>query len=138
MSASAGSPQGAAGTIIGVITVTNTGSGTCTALGYPTLALYGSGGAPLTTTIVNGLSVTYPQLPKANAAPATTTIGPSATAQFAYQFSDVPTAGETSCPTSVSASVTIPGASTASANFPLGIAPCNHGTIRLSPLFSTG
>jgi hypothetical protein len=102
------------------------------------MALFGSSGAPLTVTVVDGLSVSYAQAPKANGAPATTTIGPSATAQFVYQFSDVVTAGETSCPTSVSASVTVPGATTASPNFHLAIAPCNHGTIRVSPLFSSG
>jgi hypothetical protein len=99
------------------------------------MALYGSGGAPLTVTMINGLSVSYS--PPANGAPATTTIGPSGTAQFAYQFSDVVAGTETSCPTSVSASVTIPGASTPSPNFTLAITPCANGTIRVSPLYST-
>ena len=39
ITASAGQGQGAAGTITGVITVTNTGPSTCVANGYPTIAL---------------------------------------------------------------------------------------------------
>jgi hypothetical protein len=99
------------------------------------MALYGSTGSAITTTIVDGLSVNVS--PQANAAPSTVSIAPGAKAQVAYQYSDVPTGNETSCPTSVSASVTVPGATTASPNFPLSIAPCNNGTIRVSPLYAT-
>jgi hypothetical protein len=135
MSAAASQGQGAAGTITGFITVTNTGSSTCTTLGYPTMALYGSTGSAVTTTIVDGLSVNVS--PQANGTPSTVSIAPGAKAQFAYQYSDVPTGNETSCPTSVSASVTVPGATTASPNFPLSIAPCNNGTIRVSPIYAS-
>jgi hypothetical protein len=98
------------------------------------MALFGSSGAPLTVTMVDGLSVNVS--PQANAAPATVTIAPGAKAQFAYQYSDVPTGNETSCPTSVTSSVTVPGATAASPNFPLAIAPCSNGTIRVSPLYT--
>ncbi len=103
------------------MTVTNTGSTPCTANGYPTMALFSGSGAPLTVTMVNGLSVDVSAA--ANAAPSTVTLAPSGTAQFAYQFSDVPVGSETSCPTSESASVTMPGSTASSASFALAARP---------------
>ena len=134
VTASPGQGQGAAGTITGVITVTNTGTASCTANGYPTMALFSGSGAPLTVTMVNGLSVTISSA--ANAPPSTVTVAPSSSAQFAYQYSDVPVGSETSCPTSESASVTMPGSTTASSTFQLAIGPCNSGTIRVSPVYA--
>ena len=135
ITASAGQGQGAAGTITGVITVTNTGSSPCTANGYPKIALFSGSSAPLNVTMVNGLSVTLS--PPANGAPSPVAVAPSSTAQFAYQYSDVPTGSETSCPTSETAAVTLPGATMSSSLFPLSIAPCSHGTIRVSPVYPT-
>lgn len=134
VTATAGQSQGAAGTITGVVTVTNTGPGSCTTDGYPTMALFSGSGAPLTVTVVNGLSVTLS--PAANAAPSSVTLAPSSTGQFAYQFSDVPVGAETSCPTSETASVTMPGATVASPTFALAIDPCNNGTIRVSSVYA--
>ncbi len=134
VTATAGQSQGAAGTITGVVTVTNTGSAACSADGYPTMALLSGSGAPLTVTVVNGLSVTLS--PGANAGPSPVTIVPSSTAQFAYQFSDVPVGAETSCPTSETATVTMPGATVTSPTFALAIDPCNNGTIRVSPVYA--
>ena len=116
------------------MTVTNTGPSSCTADGYPTMALLSGSGAPLTVTMVNGLSVTLS--PAANAAPSPVTVAPSSTAQFAYQFSDVPVGAETSCPTSEAATVTMPGATAASPTFALAIDPCDNGTIRVSPVYA--
>jgi hypothetical protein len=134
ITASAGQSQGAAGTITGVITVTNTGSSLCTADGYPKVALFSGSGAPLTVTIVNGLSVSLS--PPANAGPSAVSVAPSSTAQFSYQYSDVPVGSETSCPTSETASVTMPGGTTASPTFALAIGPCDNGTIRVSPVYA--
>jgi hypothetical protein len=133
ISAAAGQSQGAAGTITGVVTVTNTGATPCTADGYPTMALYSGSGAPLTVTMVNGLTVNV--TPQASAPPSSVTIAPSSTAQFAYQISDVPVGAQTSCPTSEQATTTMPGASASSAYFPLTIGPCNNGTIKVSPVY---
>jgi Protein of unknown function (DUF4232) len=133
ISASAGQSQGAAGTITGVVTVTNTGTTPCRVDGYPTMALYSGSGAPLTVTMVNGLTVSV--TPQASAPPSSVTITPSSTAQFAYQFSDVPVGAETSCPMSERASTTMPGATASSGYFALAIDPCNSGTIRVSPVY---
>ena len=135
ITASAGQGLGAAGTITGIITVTNTGPSACTANGYPTMALFSGSGAPLTVTMVNGLTVSLS--PPANAGPSAVTIAPSSTAHFAFQFSDVSVGAETSCPSSESVSVTMPGATSASPEFQLAIAPCNNGTIRVSPVYAT-
>jgi hypothetical protein len=135
ISATAGQSSGAAGTITGVITVTNTGTSPCTANGYPTMALFSGSGAPLTVTMSNGLTVSI--TPPANAPPSTVTVAPSSTAQFAYQFSDVPVGNETSCPSSEGASVTMPGATSGSATFALAIDPCNNGTIHVSPVYAS-
>ncbi len=129
-----GQGQGAAGTITGVITVTNAGTSPCTVDGYPKMALFSGSGAPLTVTIVNGLSVTVSG--PANAPPSSFSVAPSATAQLAYQFSDVPVGSETSCPASESATVTMPGSTTASPRFALAIGPCGNGTIRVSPVYA--
>ena len=134
MTAVASQGQGAAGTITGFVTVTNGGTSTCTTQGYPVLALHGSTGAPLTVTVVDGLSVNVSA--QANAAPTTVAVAPAAKAEFAYQYSDVPTGNESSCPSSVTSSVTVPGATVASPNFPLTIAPCDNGTIKVSPLYT--
>lgn len=135
ISAAAGQSQGAAGTITGVVTVTNTSATPCTVDGYPTVALYSGSGAPLTVTMANGLSVSVS--PQASAPPSSVTIAPSSTAQFAYQISDVPTGAQTSCPMSEQATTTMPGASASSPYFALAIAPCNNGTIRVSPVYKT-
>jgi Domain of unknown function (DUF4232) len=135
VSAVSGQGQGAAGTITGVITVTNTGPSACTADGYPTVALFSGSGAPLTVTMVNGLTVSLS--PAASAPPATVPLPSSGTAQFAYQFSDVPVGGETSCPGSQTARITMPGATTPSSSFALTIAPCANGTIRVSPVYAS-
>jgi hypothetical protein len=134
ITATPGQGQGAAGTITGSIVVTNAGTSPCTVDGYPTVALFSGSGAPLTVTMVNGLSVTVSTM--ANAPPSSFSVAPSSTAQFAYQYSDVPVGSETSCPTSESASVTMPGTTTASPSFQLAIGPCGNGTIKVSPVYA--
>ena len=135
VAAAAGAFQGAAGTITGTVTVTNTSATSCTVDGYPTMALYSGSGAPLTVTMKNGLAVNIS--PQANAPPSSVTIAPSATAQFTYQYSDVPYGAETSCPMSEQATTTMPGATTSSAFFALAIGPCHNGTIMVSPVYKT-
>jgi hypothetical protein len=135
ISASAGPSSGAAGTITGVVNVTNTSATACTVDGYPTVALFASGGAPITVTMVDGLSVNVS--PQANAPPSSFALAPSKAAQFTYQYSDVPVGGESSCATSAQAHVVMPAATTASPNFALAMTPCNHGTVRVSPVYAT-
>lgn len=118
-----------------MVDVTNAGTAPCTVDGYPTMGLFSGSGAPLTVTMTNGLSVTVSTA--ANAGPSSFSLAPSASAQFVYQFSDVPVGTQTSCPSSETADVTMPGASTASPTFQLAIAPCANGTIRVSPVYAS-
>lgn len=134
ISASSGQFSGAAGTITGVVNITNVGGAQCTVDGYPKIALYSGTGTPLTVTLVDGLSVNVS--PQANAAPSSFALAPSGAAHFAYQFSDVPVGNETSCPSSEQASVTMPGATTASPTFAFSTTPCNNGTMRVSPVYA--
>jgi hypothetical protein len=127
--------MGAAGTVTGVITLTNIGTATCVMNGYPVMALFSGSGAPLVVTMVDGLTVHLS--PAANSPPAAVSVAPSGTAQFAFQYSDVPVGSETSCPNSEQADTTPPGASVASPNFALAADPCNHGTVRVSPVYAT-
>jgi hypothetical protein len=129
-----GQGQGAAGTITGTIELTNAGSSPCTVNGYPTLSLYSGSGAPLTVTIVNGLTVNVSTA--ANAGPSSVTIAAGGTAQLAYQYSDVPTGAQTSCPESEAASVTLPNGGGSSPSFPLTMSPCNNGTVYVSPVYA--
>jgi hypothetical protein len=137
VSAVVGQTQGAAGTITGTVTLTPLADGrTCTMDGYPTMALRDTAGAAVPVTIVDGLTVSVSG--SANAPPARVTLAPGTRAQFAYQYSDVPSGSETTCPRSSTATVTPPGTGTASAPIGLSIAPCGNGTIRVSPVYPTG
>ena len=132
---SSGQGEGAAGTITGTIILTNVGSGPCVVNGYPTLTLTSGSGAPLTVTIVDGLTVNVSS--QANAAPSNVIIVAASTAQFAYQYSDVPSGAETSCPSSEAASVTLPNGGGSSPSFPLTMSPCDNGTVHVSPVYAT-
>jgi hypothetical protein len=135
ISASAGQRMGAAGTITGVITLTNTGGSTCIMNGYPVMALFSGSGAPLVVTMTDGLTVHLS--PAANGPPAAVSVPPSGTAQFAFEYSDVPVGSETSCSSSEVAETTAPGARVPSPNFALAADPCDNGTIRVSPVYPT-
>ncbi len=135
ISASAGQMMGAAGTITGVITLTNSGPTTCVMNGYPVLALYSGTGAALVVTMVNGLTVNIS--PAANGPPTAVSVPPAGTAQFNYQYSDVPVGSESSCSTSEMAEVTAPSGSAASPNFALTADPCGNGTIKVSPVYAS-
>jgi Protein of unknown function (DUF4232) len=135
ITASAGQTMGAAGTITGVVTLTNSGSTTCVMNGYPVMALFSSSGAPLVVTMVDGLTVHLSSA--ANGPPVAVSVPPAGSAQFSFQYSDVPVGSETSCPNSTQAETTAPGASVASPNFAFAADPCGHGTIRVSPVYAT-
>lgn len=131
---SVGQQQGAAGTGTGVVTVTNVGASACTVDGYPRVALFSGSGAPLTVTVVEGLTVQLS--PSAAAPPMSLTLLPSQQAEFAYQYSDVPVGSETGCPVSEAGSVTMPGAAAPFPKFVWNIGPCNNGTVRVSPVYA--
>jgi Protein of unknown function (DUF4232) len=132
--ASTGS-QGAAGTIVGTMTITNAGSASCTMMGYPSMALLYPGGTTLPVTMADGLTVSVSG--PATAAPTLVTLAPGAAATFTYQYSDVPTGSETSCPSSTNVSAIPPGTSNGSQPIPLVLSPCDNGTIHVSPVYAS-
>jgi hypothetical protein len=134
VTATPGQAQGAAGTIVGTITMTPVGSATCTMEGYPVLARFGSTGATVPITVVNGLTVNLSGPP--TQPPSVVTLTSGQQAEFTFQYNDVVTGNETSCATSTAVTVTPPGASVASAQVPLTMAPCNNATVEVSPVYA--
>jgi hypothetical protein len=105
-------------------------------MGYPSLARFDSTGAPVATTVVDGLTVNLSGPP--TAPPTLVTLTATQQAEFTFQYSDVTTGTETSCASSTTLSVTPPGATTASTPAPLTMAPCSNGTIEVSPVYAAG
>jgi len=134
VTATPGQSQGAAGTIVGTITLAPVGSATCTMEGYPALARFSSSGATVPITVVDGLTVNLSGPP--TQPPSVVTLASGQQAEFTFEYSDVVTGNETSCTSSSTVTVTPPGASTASAQVPLTMAPCNNGTVEVSPVYS--
>jgi hypothetical protein len=102
--------------------------------GYPSLARFSATGAPVPTSVVHGLTVNLSGPP--SQPPSLVTVTATQHAEFTFEFSDVPTGSETTCATSTTLTVTTPGASTPSAPIPLTMAPCNNGTVEVSPIYA--
>ena len=134
VTATPGQSQGAAGTIVGTITLAPVGSATCTMEGYAALARFSSSGATVPITVVNGLTVNLSGPP--TQPPSVVTLSSGQQAEFTFEYSDVPSGSETQCASSSTVTVTPPGASVASAAVPLTMAPCNNGTVEVSPVYA--
>jgi hypothetical protein len=134
VSASQPTTQGAAGTIVGMITLTEVGTGTCTIDGYPTLTRFNASGTAVQTTMVHGLTINVSGPP--SQPPAVVTLTPTQQAEFTFQYSDVVTGTETSCATSTTLSITTPGATSASTPLALPINACNSGTVDVSAIYA--
>ncbi|MGH9108064.1 MAG: DUF4232 domain-containing protein [Acidimicrobiales bacterium] len=125
---------GAAGTITMTVTLTNTSTVACTLNGYPGMQLLDAQGGDLPTDVVRGGFRFLDAA--ANQPPATVRLAPRAVARFSLAYEDVPVGGETSCPTSAQAEVTPPGDFT-HVVVGLSIAPCDHGTVHVSPVYAS-
>jgi len=125
--------QGAAGTILDVLQLTNTSGTTCTLNGYVTVQLLDASNAPMTTNDVpgGGFFMGFP-------GPSLVMLAPGAGAPFGVFWSDVPTGAETTCPTSMSQLITPPGQTTALSITGVTMAPCNSGTINVGPIRPPG
>jgi len=134
VSVTPGQTQGAAGTIVGTVTLAAVGTSACTMKGYPTLARFSAAGAALPTTVVDGLTINLSGPP--TQPPALVTLTATQQAEFTFQYSDVPTGAQTPCATSTTLSVTAPGSSSPSEPEPLTMAPCNDGTVDVSPVYA--
>lgn len=137
--------EGAAGTVYATVTLTNTGTTSCTLDGWPILTLQDKLGAVLTSTLVDvpSASNSFQFLAgsasgltdKANDAPTSLTVGKSATATFALAYSDVPV-GTAACENAVSVFVQFTKNGTPVSLTPSEpVQPCGHGEIWLSPFY---
>jgi hypothetical protein len=135
VTATPGQTQGAAGTIVGTVSLAEVGAGTCTVDGYPSLTRFSASGATLPTTVVHGLTISVSG--PASEPPSVIALTSTQQAEFTFQYSDVITGTETGCPMSATLSVTTPGATSASAPIPLSMTACNNGTVEVSALYAS-
>ncbi len=124
--------SGAAGTVETTVALRSMSASTCVLGGYPGLQLLGPGGADLPTNVQRQGSYPFTAM-----APATVTLVAGQSAYFNIGYSDVPVAGETSCPQSAALEITPPGA-TDHLQVAAVLAPCSGGTLVVSPVFAAG
>jgi hypothetical protein len=125
--------QGAAGTILDTLQLTNISSSACVLNGYVTVQMLDAGSAPMPTidSPGGGIFTGWP-------GPFSFLLAPGAAAPFGLAWSDVPTGAETTCPPAASLAITPPGqVSALNVTLPF-IAPCNSGTINVGPLRPPG
>lgn len=119
--------NGAAGTIVVSVTLTNTGSA-CSMRGYPGLILVHGYTALPTRVLHGGLSVL-------NQSPQLVVLAHRGAATVLIAYGDVPTGNESRCPTSTGIVVAPPGR-LYGLTVPARIQACNHGTLRESPVLA--
>ena len=125
--------QGGAGTFEVTIALHNTATTSCTTGGYPGLQLLDATGAAVPTTTVRGGPLSFERV-----TPVTVTVPADGTVWFNVGYSDVPTAGETTCPVAASIQIIPPNDTTHLTVSGLQANVCNHGTLDTSPLFGPG
>jgi hypothetical protein len=127
--------EGAAGTQFDTLQLVNTSSLSCTLNGFVSVLLLDASSAPMPTINMPGggqLSA-FPW-------PSAFVLPPGAASQFVLAWSDVPVGMETTCPAAAHLALTPPGAASAVIMDipPPAVAPCNSGTVYLSPLRAPG
>ncbi|MBV9170411.1 MAG: DUF4232 domain-containing protein [Chloroflexi bacterium] len=132
LSASFVSSEGAAGTILDTLQLTNTSSVTCTVQGFVTLHMIDAGGINVTTRDVPGGGIlNRPPDPDPIA------LAPGQSSPFGVAWSDVPVGNETTCPAAAMLAVTPPGGFT-ELSVPVDLAPCGGGTVNVGALRAPG
>ncbi len=124
--------QGAAGTFELTFALRNSSTSACPMDGYPSAQLLDASGTELPTHVVSGGNYQF-----TNFSPAPVQLAPGATAYFNLAYSDVPTGGETTCPTAAQIEVTPPHAVDHDVVTEQVVA-CAAGTLTVSPVFSAG
>ncbi len=124
--------SGAAGTIELTVALRSSSATPCVLGGYPGLQLLGANGSSLPTSVVRKGSYSFTAM-----APTTVNLTTGQSVDFNLGYSDVPTGGESSCPTASSMEVTPPNA-TDHLVVTATLAPCGGGTVVVSPVFASG
>lgn len=123
--------QGGAGTLEVTVALRNTGSTPCTMDGYPGLQLLAADGSAQPSSVQPG-----GPLPFESVAPSTVSLTAGGIAYVNIGFSDVPAAGQTSCPTAAAVALTPPGA-TGHLRIPVQVQACG-GALHVSAVFGAG
>jgi hypothetical protein len=131
-----GKSQAVAGTIYGMVTLAAPDATPCTITGYPGLIRIDAAGSTVPITIVDGLTIGIRGL--FERLPAPVTLSPTQKAEFAYQYSDVPTGTETTCALSTALVVLLPGSAAAAAPVALDMSPCSGAMVYVSPIIVSG
>jgi hypothetical protein len=130
--------QGAAGTVYASITLTRTGTGSCTVKGFPVLTLHDDKGALLAINQIDLGTATGPvrfQPVKSNQAPTTVTLASGSSTNFSFAYNDVQT-GNTACESAVTLNVQFTTSGTSVAVTPTyPLQPCDNGKIWVSPFY---
>ncbi|HEY4025173.1 MAG TPA: DUF4232 domain-containing protein [Candidatus Dormibacteraeota bacterium] len=124
----------AAGNVYQPVSLTNTSGASCWLYGFPGLLMLDAGGRPMPTRVVR---VDGPTFPGISPVPQRVVLAPGATAPFYLHFGDVPTGSESTCPQSETLLVTPPD-DTRQLRVAERIAPCQGGTIDVSPVLAPG
>jgi hypothetical protein len=99
--------------------------------GYPGALMLSEGGTPIATDVKRGGSLSF-----LNIAVTTVSIASGGSAYFNLGYSDVPTGGESSCPTSKSLEITPPN-DTVQLIVQVAIQACGGGELSVSPVFGS-
>jgi Protein of unknown function (DUF4232) len=131
---SAGRAGIAAGNIYQSVSLTNTSGETCWLYGFPGLLMLDAGGHTLPTHVVR---VDGPVFPGISPTPVRVVLAPGAAAPFYLHYGDVRSGDETTCPEARTLLVTPPD-ETHQLRIDDPMAPCQHGTIDVSPVLAPG
>jgi hypothetical protein len=123
--------EGGAGTIEVTFRFTNVSPSSCVFWGYPGALLLASGGSPLNTVVIRGGSLSF-----LNILVTTVSVASGGSAFFNLGYSDVPTSGETTCPTASSLEITPPN-DTEHLIVQASIDACGGGKLSVSPMFGS-
>jgi hypothetical protein len=124
--------QGAAGTLEVTFALRNTSTTSCPMNGFPGAQMLGSSGTQIPTHVVRAGNYPFTDFP-----PSPVVLTAGSTAYFNLGYSDVPTGGETTCPTAAQLEVTPPNAVDHDV-VPVQFVVCNAGTLTVSPVFGAG
>jgi hypothetical protein len=127
--------EGAAGTIVDTLRMTNIGQSACTLYGFVGMLMLDASGRPLTTRVVRNGGIFSTQ-----AGPSRFVVQPGATATLQAAWSDAPHGSETVCSAAARLEVTPPDEYDQRVIAVSGwnLAPCGGGEIDVTPIRAAG
>jgi hypothetical protein len=123
-----------AGNVYLSLSLTNRSAASCWLYGFPGILMLDAGGRPLPTHVVR---IDGPTFPGISPTPGRVVLPPGAASPFFVHYGDVPSGGETSCPVA-DALLVMPPDETHQLRLATRVAPCQHGTMDVSPMQDPG